>query len=392
MDWHEISGRIAAGEDVHTVFKRSLELREVGRAICGFANTAGGVLILGVEDAGNVVGIRGDVGSIQERLACFLQNGCNVPVRATCGHRETASGQVHWLEVPRQRGFEPMRHDGRVWVRRERSTVEPSPTELQSLYNAFGYVLTEEQTILAAGPNDIDMDAFHAHLTRQGFDVVREPQPAVEDDLRNRGVLAEFDGRLHPTLYGLVAFGKQPQGYPHTGNFWVDCVAYAGNDQAAQIILTGEAKGRVDEQVERALGWARSLGRFEKYEGLERKDIPLLPPTAVREALVNAVVHRDYAISGSKVLFEVFYGRVQITSPGTLPNHLSVAAVYAGGRTRSRNEQLANFMLQRGFMEQRGRGWLVIRRAMQEFNATVPALVQDEESRFVTVILRLAQP
>ena len=148
----------------------------------------------------------------------------------------------------------------------------------------------------------------------------------------------------------------------------------------------------MDEQVERALGWARSLGRFEKYEGLERKDIPLLPPTAVREALVNAVVHRDYAISGSKVLFEVFYDRVQITSPGTLPNHLSVAAVYAGGRTRSRNEQLANFMLQRGFMEQRGRGWLVIRRAMQEFNATVPALVQDEESRFVTVILRLAQP
>ena len=62
--------------------------------------------------------------------------------------------------------------------------------------------------------------------------------------------------------------------------------------------------------VERALGWARSLGRFERYEGLEREDIPLLPPTALREALVNAVVHRDYAISGSKVLLEVFHDRV----------------------------------------------------------------------------------
>ena len=310
MDWHQIKGRVAAGEDVRTEFKRSLEFRQVGKTICGFANTAGGVLILGVDDAGDVVGIRGDVESVRERLTSFLQNGCNVPVRATCGHRATASGHVHWIEVPRQRGFEPMRHDGRVWVRRERSTVEPSPTELQSLYNAFGYVLTEEQTILAAGPNDIDMDAFRGHLTRQGFDVTREPQPAVEDDLRNRGVLAEFDGRLHPTLYGLMSFGKHPQGYPHTGNFWVDCVAYAGNDQAAEIILAGEAKGRVDEQVERALGWARSLGRFEKYEGLEREDIPLLPPTALREALVNAVVHRDYAISGSKVLLEVFHDRV----------------------------------------------------------------------------------
>ena len=264
--------------------------------------------------------------------------------------------------------------------------------EIKDRIAAGEAVPTEDQTVFTASANDIDMDAFRAHLTRQGFDVVREPQPTVEDDLRNGGVLAEFDGRLHPTLYGLMAFGKQPQSYPHTGNFWVDCVAYGGTDQAAEVILTGEAKGRVDEQVERALGWTRSLGRFEKYEGLERKDIPLLPPTAMREALVNAVVHRDYAISGSKVLLEVFYDRVQITSPGTLPNHLSAAAVFAGGRTRSRNKQLAKFMLKRRFMEQRGRGWLVMRHAMQEFNGTTPELDQDEDSRFVTVTLRLAWP
>ena len=392
MDWHQIKGRVAAGEDVRTEFKRSLEFRQVGKAICGFANTAGGVLILGVDDAGDVVGIRGDVESVRERLTSFLQNGCNVPVRATCGHRATASGHVHWIEVPRQRGFEPMRQDGRVWVRRDRSTVEPSPTELQSLYNAFGYVLTEEQTILAAGPNDIDMDAFRGHLTRQGFDVAREPQPAVEDDLRNRGVLAEFDGRLHPTLYGLLSFGKHPQGYPHTGNFWVDCVAYAGNDQAAEIILAGEGQGPRGRASGTRPWLDAQLGAFREVRGSGARGHPLLPPTALREALVNAVVHRDYAISGSKVLLEVFHDRVQITSPGTLPNHLSVAAVCAGGRTRSRNEQLANFMLERRFMEQRGRGWLVMRRAMQEFNGTVPTLVHDEESRFVTVILRLAQP
>ena len=389
MDWQEIQRRIAAGEDAGTEFKRSLEFRQIGKSICGFSNSAGGVLILGVDDAGTVVGIRGDAQKVRERLTSFLHNGCNVPVQATCGHHSAQGGDVHWIEVPRQRGFEPMRHDGRVWVRRERSTVEPSPAELQSLYNAFGYILTEEQIILAAGPDDIDLDAFRTHLARQGLDVVREPQPAVEDDLRNRGVLGEFDGRLHPTLYGLLAFGKQPQTFPHTGSFWLDCVAYGGTDQAAEVILAGEAKGRLDEQVERALGWARSLGHFERYEGLERKDIPLIPPRAVREALVNAVVHRDYAISGSKVLFEVFHDRVQITSPGTLPNHLSVAAVRAGGRTRSRNEQLANFMLERRFMERRGRGWLVMQSAMDEFNGTEPELTQDEQSRFVTVTLRL---
>ena len=58
--------------------------------------------------------------------------------------------------------------------------MEPSPTELQELYNAFGYILTEEQTISGADVSDIDLPTFRAYLTRQGFDVVAEPQPAVE--------------------------------------------------------------------------------------------------------------------------------------------------------------------------------------------------------------------
>jgi len=100
-------------------------------------------------------------------------------------------------------------------------------------------------------------------------------------------------------------------------------------------------------------------------------------------------VHRDYAITGSKILFEVFFDRVQVTSPGALPNHMTVAAVRTGGRTRSRNEQMANYMLDRQYMERRGRGWLVMHRAMQEFNGTEPEIEHDEKSRFVTVSFKL---
>ena len=392
MDWADIRRRIAAGEDERTEFKRSLELSQVGRAICAFANTEGGVALLGVDDSGTVVGVAQDPEEVQERLTSFLQNGCNAPVQATCGRHRHNAGWVHWVFVPKQRGLEPLRHGGRVWVRRGRDTVEPSPAELQALYNAFGYILTEEQTIPAASVTDLDLQAFRNHLARQGLEVVEDPQPAVEDDLRNRGLLAEFDGSLRPTLFGLLAFGKHPQSLPQTGNCWIDCVAYGGTDQAADVILVGEAKGRLDEQVQRALGWARGLGRFERYDGLRREDTPLLPLAAIREALVNAVVHREYAITGSKVLFEVFYDRVAVTSPGSLPNHISVAAVRAGGRTRSRNELMANYMLDRQFMEKRGRGWMVMRQAMATFNGTEPELLHDEESRFVSVIFRLRRP
>jgi ATP-dependent DNA helicase RecG len=388
VQWLEVLNRIAAGEDEHTEFKRGLgDLGDVGRTICAFANTRGGTLVLGVDRTGSIVGVREDTDSVQERLTSFLHTGLSGPVSARLGRHEDPSGWVHWIDVPHQRGFEPLRYDGRVWVRRGRSTVEPSASELQELYNAFGYILTEDRYIEAADVGDIDLDAFGSYLRALGLDTREEPQPTAEDDLRNRGVLTKVDERHHPTLYGVMAFGKQAQRYPQTANFWVECVAYVGRDRASDVFLVGEGKGRLDEQIDRAVGWVRGLGRFERYEGLVREDTPLVPEAVLREAVVNAVAHRDYAITGSKILLEVFSDRLEVTSPGTLPNHMTPESVRAGGHPRSRNELMANYLLVMGKMEQRGRGWPVMRRRMRAFNGTEPGLVQDLDGRFVRVTM-----
>lgn len=388
MEWLDILKRIESGESRKTEFKRSLgDLSVVGRAICAFANTEGGVLILGVDDAQEIVGVREDAENVQERLTSFLHTGCSTPVSAQCGRHKNPKGWVHWIEVPRQRGFEPLRYDGRVWVRRERSSIEPSPSELQDLYNAFGYVLTEERTIQAATISDIDMQKFRSFLRAQKIDVEGEPQPTDENNLRNRGALAPLGDSLHPTLYGVLAFGKIPQSYPQTHNFKVACVAYEGEDRASEPLMVSEAAGCLDDQVNRTMGWLKGLGRFETYEGIRRKDHYLLPHKALREALVNAVTHRDYAITGSGILVEVFSDRVDVTSPGCLPNHMRIESVRMGGHPRSRNESLAHFMVVTGFMEQRGRGWLVMRRAMREFNGTEPEIMA--ETTHVRVTFRL---
>ena len=390
MEWTDVLTRIEDAESGRTEFKSELgNLRAIGRAICAFANTEGGVIIVGVDDSRKIVGVQGDTERVQERLTSFLQTGCSSPVTARAGRRQDPNGWVHWIEVPRQRGFEPLRHEGRVWVRRERSSVEPSPTELQELYNAFGYILTEERPIQAATPAHVDLQAFRAYLQELGLDTEDEPQPNDEDDLRNRGVLADLGGVLHPTLYGVLAFGKEPQRYPQTRNFRVECVAYEGDDRASDVLQVADTAGRLDEQVRRAVGWFSGLGRFESYRGLIREDRPLLPQPALREALVNSVVHRDYAVTGSKVLLECFATHVDVTSPGGLPNHMRVESVRAGGHPRSRNESMANYMLVMGFMEQRGRGWPVMRRAMREFNGTEPEIIQDESGTYVRVRFHL---
>ena len=390
MEWLDVLRRIEAGEDDKTEFKRGPgDGSAVCRALCAFGNGDGGLIVLGVEDPGVIVGVRENAERVQERMTDFLQTGCSVPISARCGRHEDPNGWVHWIEVPRQpRGFEPLHHGGRFWIRRQRSSVEPSPSERQELFNHFGFVLTEEQVIRAAGVDDIDITAFQSFLHGQGLDADEEPQPRVEDDMRNAGVLAESDGRLHPTLYGVMAFGRDPQNHPQTSSFFVQCAAYAGTDSGSDVISVGESKGRLEDQIHRSLGWFASLGRREVYRGILREDNREELERALREALVNAVIHREYAITGSPVLFEVFSDRIDVTSPGALPNHMEVESVRAGSRPRSRNESMAHAMVVARLMERRGRGWPVMRRAMREFNGTEPELVNEERGRFVRASFR----
>ena len=387
MEWPEVLRRIESGENSHTEFKRGLgDFSSLGRTLCAFANGDGGLLVIGVDNPGVIAGAREDPESAQERLTNFLQNGCGTPVTAECDRYLTDAGWVHWVDVPRQRrGYEPFGYDGRFWIRRGRATVAPSPSELQELFNVFGLVLTEQQVIASATADDIEMNAFRSYMRAQGMRVEDVPQPDVESDLRNASVCDQLNGTLRPTLYGLMVFGKDPQGFPHATSLFIQCARYGGVDQASDVLSAGESRGRLDEQVHRSMGWFRSLGRREIYRGLYREDVPLIPEDVLREALVNAVIHRDYAIAGSQVMLEVFDDRIVVTSPGALPNHMTVEQAQMGGAPRSRNEMMANAMVVRGLMERRGRGWLAMRHAMRNFNGTEPTLENFERDRFVRV-------
>lgn len=395
MEWIDILQRIQAGEDDHTELGRfrSFSEKDWQAATCAFANTEGGLVVLGIAKDGSIDGVPMDTEEVQERLTNALQNALSAPVQARLGRHQDPRGWVHWIEVARMRGPEPIRYRGTVFVRRGRSSVEPGSSELQELYNTFGLVFTEERLIPGTGPADIDPDVFRRFMQRKGIDLDADPVMPFETDLLNREVVdRDLDGELRLTLFGLLCFGKDPQGHAPTRNLWVDLVAYAGRDRGDPVLLSGEAKGRLDEQVERAIGWLRSLGRHERYEGMQRADEWPVPLWAFRECVVNAVAHRDYTILGSKVLVEVFDDRIVVTSPGALPNHKRPASVLAGGTPRSRNEAMANYLLDIGLMEQRGSGYPRISREMAAFNGTAPALENERDERWVRVTLWRVPP
>lgn len=389
MEWLEVLRRVQEGEGRTTEFKSRFDKDAVGKAICAFANGVGGVVILGVDDSGAIVGVAEDPEHLQETITTFLQTGCSTPVGADCGRYRTQEGWIHWIDVPRLRGLEPLSHRGRYWIRRGRSSVEPSPVERQELFNTFGFIHTELQVISDGGFESIDIATFQDFLTRRGVDIESSPQPEMELDLVSHRVVQLFNGQIRPTLYGLMVFGHNPQRYLQTANFFIQCVAYRGDERGPDAYSISEGVGAIHRQVDLAMTWFRGLGRRETYDGLYRRDLPLAPENVIREALVNAVIHRDYTITGGKVMFEVFDSHIAVTSPGALPDHMTVEDVKVGVGPRSRNEFMANAMVVWQLMEQRGRGWPSMRHWMREFNGTEPELVNNQSSRIVRVTLRL---
>lgn len=393
MEAEKIKKIIAEGENESVEFKEYVagkwnDLKsKIPIAICAMANTNGGTVIVGVNNDGTITGVYESPTLFAEKLKDILHTGLNVPVSARLDKAEINGRWIYWLEVRKYRGPEPLTCQKRIYVRRGASSVEPSPHERQELFNIFGFLLTEEQIIPDTSIADINPVKFRDYLSRFDIDIVTEPQPSLEQDLLNRKVMIKQFGEIHCSLYGLLCFGLSPQNYLPFAV--VDLSIYNGLTRGDDIIFNRTCAGTIAEQIESAVTAFRELYRFEDFSALIRKDSFLLPLGAIREVVANAVIHRDYGITGSKILLDIFRDRVEVTSPGELPNSLTPTEVLSGGVIRSRNERIANYLLAIGFVESRGRGIPRVRKLMREFNNTDLELENNREVRFVRAALRI---
>ena len=148
-----------------------------------------------------------------------------------------------------------------------------------------------------------------------------------------------------------------------------------------------DAHGRLDEQVAKTFDWAR---RFCKRETRSAPQCPAFPVDGLREAVVNTTAHRDYSMTTSPILVDVFADRVEVTSPGTLPGRMTLEMLRRGGVIRSWNETIAHYALCLGLTERRARGWLGIEDAMREWGGATPRIEANHERRWVRVTLDLS--
>jgi ATP-dependent DNA helicase RecG len=217
----------------------------------------------------------------------------------------------------------------------------------------------ERTPIVVASPDDLDAAALDAFVARRAPSYLASA--AAEDVAVRLGLLARMGTRVHPTPVGLIAFGRAPQIYhPEWG---LSAVRVRGGSMADPVAASHDLEGPLPTLVERAMAFVREQTGVTDDDPTAQE----YPLHAVREALVNALVHRDLR-KPARAMLRLLDGRLEVWSPGGFPEGLGDPddALEGGGISVPRNPLLASVARGLGLGEQIGRGFVSIRRALAE--------------------------
>lgn len=386
------------GENSGVEFKRdAIENHQLAKELVAFANHSGGKVLLGVEDTGAVFGLA------RPDLEEWVMQTCRDKIRPEIVPffevvRGIESGKdVAVVEVERGWSVHHVWHNNHrmYFIRAGSTSREASQEELERLFQQRGAFRLELRAVSGASLDDLDLRRLHDYFDRiRGQDCPpTADRHAWEALLVNTEFMIQETDRAIPTVAGLLLFAVTPNKFlPQAG---IDAVAYPGSekDYAARerATLRGPItpllsdKGLVENGlVEQAIAFVRRNTGVSAtlVDGARRQEKPAYPDEAIREAVVNAVAHRDYLLSATDIELSVYADRIEIISPGRLPNGITPERMKAGCRA-ARNQLIKDVMRDFGYLEHMGMGVpRKIVKGMMEHNGTEPDLIEDGE-RFI---------
>ena len=413
IDREERMSSIRAGEDTQLELKeivfrgdRVSFAREEGRAasrlaevFVSMANTKWGEVVMGVRDSDRVpVGIDPEKRDLLEQFVINVAlNNCKpMIVPALTWEYLPGEGDAPKLclivEVPMSRFDVHQTSDGR-FLQRLGSHRQSIPAErLARLLSARRLAdPIEERPVLGSDLNDLSEVRLERYF-RDRFPDWSWPEDRGSTLVAHK-LAVELDSGVTPTHLGLLLFAEEPE--RHMNGACIDLAAYAHEDPDGNTIDTKRIVGPVPEQIAQALSYIRLsplVPTLSRKDGEGRMDYPSYVETALQEAVVNAVVHRDYEIKGSQIIIRMFPDRIEFQNPGALYNTLTIENLYAGCQPVRRNQLLAGFMRDyksaltgRSYMEARGEGFLNLVRDSLRLSGRRPELEQIGEATRLTI-------
>ena len=374
-DADKLLKQLELGEDSRIEFKevvfagtRVLEphRQRTANELAAFGNTLGGALIFSVSDAGEV---RPMTREMMDALEAYVSEICADSIDPSLEfttQRLALPDRSSVLVVDVERSPLVHRSGGKYFSRQGSSTRELPPEALRRLFQQrgrSGLLGPDEEIVTGTGLNTLDpalVDRFISSRTRQ----------ADETQLAKLGLVRDDEGGTpRATVAGVLLCTERPDEF--ISGAAIESVCYSGNvlGRAAQHDAA-TITGPLDRQIRDAVNFARRNTRVAARKSPGRVEVPQYSPRAVFEAVVNAVVHRDYSIAGAKIRMFLFDDRLELYSPGALPNTLPIEAMRQ--RQATRNETLASLLrvLEVGdvhgagdrqyYLEQRGEGVPII--------------------------------
>ena len=331
-------------------FKRDLSSpRGVLRTLVAFANSAGGRLVIGVEDRSrDVIGVDRPL-ELEERLANLVADSIEprllpeieiVPWRRT--HLVVVEVHPSALRPHHLRAHGPERG---TYVRLGSSNRVADAALIAELGRRTVLGTYDEEPM-----PETDSEALDFAAASECFSELRVLR---RRDLRAMGLIGDYQGRQVPTVGGMLLFGRDRlERFPDA---WIQAGRFAGTDRA-DLADRSDLRAYPVLAIEQAIGFVERNTRTAAEIGrLRRRDVSAVPPAALREALVNAVAHADYSQRGAPIRVAIFDDRVEVESPGILLPGLTIDDL-RDGVSRLRNRVIGRVFKELGLVEQWGSG------------------------------------
>ncbi|MCD6286864.1 MAG: putative DNA binding domain-containing protein [Anaerolineae bacterium] len=353
---------------------------ELAETLVAFANSDGGTIYIGVAEGGVPTGY-----DFAEEINAVVEQSelrCRPPVLANWTQTEVAGRFVFVGHVTRSHELHSL-DDGRVLVR---AGVENRPLSGQQILQVASSRSTgdyEAQSVPGATRADFDDDVLNEFLKVWQERQARQLTRPVDDHLTEKGWLSP-NGQ--PTVAGILLFCKTPETFlPRCG---VTLVKFDGQttrrtEETPSYGRRVEITGPLAHVITRTHDILKEeLHRGAVVRGLKREEQWIYPPMAVREALVNAVAHRDYRLSGRAIEVKMYADRLEISSPGGLPGYITLDNIV--DEHYSRNPRIVNGLYQWGHIEELGMGVDLMIEEMINAGHPLPQFSANEASFTVT--------
>ncbi|MBI4861132.1 MAG: putative DNA binding domain-containing protein [Candidatus Riflebacteria bacterium] len=336
-------------EDRHTEFKRwPVHADDLAAALVAFANTDGGQLFLGVDDSGRALGLA----NIDEALKLVdnvARNNCLPPLTVVARTVKVAGKAIVIVRVPRGDQLPYHTNRGVCFVRGSAGRRHASREELLRMFQRAESLYFDEMLVQGASLADLDGGAIETFLISSFSRGSRDfgvPYSKLLANLR----LARGDC---PTVAGLLLFGRNPQQFLPCAQ--VNAACMPGRDLVEAPLDRKDLSGQLAAIIDSTYRFVElHLRRPHVIRGVKPEPRPEIPPEAFREAIVNALVHRDYTIRGPVRLL-IFVDRVEVHSPGRPPNGVDVESMVLGTHI-PRNPILLSHLAKLGFVTSIGSG------------------------------------